>query len=294
MKVSIISTAWNRALQAKRGIITLINQEVPPDQIILVDDGSVDKGHTQEVGRHLGELCKAKGIEFEYIYLNHPAARVSSVPRNIGLRHAKHEIVIFTEPEALHVGNTVKQMKERVEKDPMKIYVATQLWTMGQTIWNKLTEDEFLHPEKILLHPYAQLTDAQHTQNLKAPDSDWAITGSMNCFAGIMIGTLREHVIACRGFDEDFKNYGWDDWDMIKRVSLYLDIKKTGLKEYNYNANSENCNDIICIHQWHTKNYPYNIYESAEENGKKSAYRVEVLKEYRANIDNDNWGRSMN
>jgi glycosyltransferase involved in cell wall biosynthesis len=289
MKTSIVTVAWNRALQAKRGITTLLNQEVLPDQIILVDDGSVDKGHTKEVARQMGEIAKSKGVEFEYIYLNHPEARVSSYPRNVGLRHAKHEIVIFTEPECLHVGNTIKQMKELIEKDPMKIYVATQIWTMGQSIWNKLSEDEFLHPEKIIVHPYAQLTDAQTPNNLKAPDSDWAITGSNNCFAGCMIGTLREHFMACRGHDEEFIDYGWDDWDMIKRVGLYLDIQKRGKQEYKDNANVENRNDIIVIHQWHTKNYPYNIYESAEKNGRKSAIRVESG-EYRANIGNDKWG----
>lgn len=289
MKVTTISCVWNRALQTKRGLISLINQEVPPDQMILVDDGSEDKGHTKEVARQLEEMAKAKGIEFEYIYLNYPAARVSSYPRNVGLRRAKHEIVIFTEGECLHVGNTVKQMKEMIEEDPMKIYVSSQIWTMGQSIWNDLDEDYFTHPEKLLTHPYAMLTDAQNTNNIKAPDSDWAITGSNNCFAGCMMGTLREHFMAVRGHDEDFKNYGWDDWDIIKRVGLYLDIKKRGKTEYTDNINVVTTNDIISIHQWHTKFYPYNIYESAEENGRKSAIRVESG-EYRANIDNDKWG----
>lgn len=289
MKISTVSVCWNRALQTKRGLMSILNQEVLPNQMILVDDGSEDKGHTKEAARQLEEIAKARGVEFEYIYINYPAARVSSYPRNVGLRRAKHEIVIFTEPECLHIGNTIKKMKEKIENDTQKIYVATRVWTMGQSIWNKLDESYFEHPETIVTHPYAQITDAEHPNNIKAPDSDWAITGSNNCFVGCMIGTLREYFMACRGHDEEFKDYGWDDWDMIKRVGLYLDIQKKGINQYTHNVNVENCNDIELIHQYHTKNYPYNIYDSAEINGRKSALRVEAG-EYRANIDNDNWG----
>jgi glycosyltransferase involved in cell wall biosynthesis len=291
MKVSVVSVCWNRALQTKRGLTSILNQEVLPDQMILVDDGSEDKGHTKEVARGLEELAKTKRVEFEYVYLNYPEARVSSYPRNVGLRKAKYEIVIFTEPECLHVGNTIKQMKEKIEADPMKIYVATQIWTMGQTIWNNLTEDEFLHPEKIIIHPYAQLTDATQPNNIKAPDSDWAITGSINCFAGCMIGTLREHFMECRGHDEEFVGYGYDDWDMINRIALYLNKLKNLEPSGIIPVNHENCNDIIVIHQWHTKNYPYNIYESAEKNGRKMADRIEKDNEHRANLNNDNWGK---
>lgn len=289
MKVSTVSVCWNRALQAQRGLYSILNQKVLPDQMILVDDGSVDKGHTREVARKLEELCKQKNVEFEYVYLNYPEARVSSYPRNVGLRKVKHEICIFTEPECLHVGNTIQKMKEKIEKDSQKIYVATKVWTMGQTIWNNLSESYYEHPENMVTHPYAQLTDAEQPNNIKAPDSDWAITGSINCFVGCMIGTLTSHFIACRGHDEEFVNYGWDDWDMIKRVGLYLDIQKRGISEYTHNVNVENCNDIELIHQWHTKFYPYNIYESAEINGRKSAVRVESG-EYRANLNNDKWG----
>jgi N-terminal domain of galactosyltransferase len=267
-----------------------MNLQYPPDQIILVDDGSQDDGQTDDVARRLERLAKEKGIDFEYVYINHPEARVSSYPRNVGLRKTKHEIVMFTEPECLHVGETIKQMKDRIEADPMKVYVATQIWTMGQSIWNKLSEDEFAHPEKIIQHPYAQLTDAIKTSNTKAPDSDWAITGSNNCFAGCLLGTLREHFMACRGFNEKFKRYGYDDWDMINRVALYLNKKKNIEPDGTIPVNHENCNDIVVIHQWHTKNYPDNIYEAAEENGRMMADMIEKENEHRANLDHDNWG----
>jgi hypothetical protein len=196
---------------------------------------------------------------------------------------------MFTEPECLHVGNTIKQLKDKIEADPKKVYIATQIWTMGQSIWNKFDKGnrDCLHrPAAMLSHEFAQLTDAENPNNKKAPDSDWAITGSINCFAGCLFGTLKENFMACNGFNEEMKEYGWDDWDLIKRVGIYLDEEK---KPDQVNVNCENCNDIIVIHQWHNKNYPYNIYNAAERNGRISA-EITESRLFKVNENNQNWG----
>lgn len=288
MKTSVVSCTWNRARQTFWGIRSLIVQETPPDEIILVDDGSIDE--TPDVARTLEALCTGKDIEFFYLRLDHPEARISSIPRNVGLKRSSGDIVIFTEPECLHIGPTVAQMKAKVETDPLKIYVATNIYTMGQSVWNKINEsqqDYFLRPMTLLNHPYCQLTDDANMNNTKAPDSDWAITGSYNCFAGCMIAAKREHLMAVGGFDEAMTEYGWDDWDMIKRVGLYLNSIKPQFEGLNpVNIGMEN--DVIVCHQWHRKDYPYNIYNAAERNGQLCEDRI-VRGEYRANIGKD-WG----
>jgi len=49
------------------------------------------------------------------------------------------------------------------------------------------------------------------------------------------------------------------------------------------------CDDIIIVHQWHEKKYPYDIHGAAKQNGAKAAARIHAG-EYRANIGRD-WGR---
>lgn len=291
MKVSVVICTWNRALQLRHGLATLLNQDEPPDEIIVVDDGTVDDGRTRGVCYAAEEQARAKGIDFVYIYLDHPEARISSYPRNVGLRHSSNEIVMFTEPEVLHVGNTIKQMREKIEGDPHRVYVATHIYTMGRLIWGALTPDEFADPIKIVNHRYADFLDATNTQNRKTRNADWAISGQKRAFAGFLFGALRKYWMTCRGFDEEFVGYGWDDSDLRRRAALYLAKQESGEITYSTILPYEVwCDDIIVIHQWHEKNYPYDLQAAAEKTGKISARRIEIEGEHRANLDNENWG----
>lgn len=275
MKISVVTTVWNRSEQAKWGLSSLLKQENPPDQLVIVDDGSEDNLASAIID--LREINRA--VDIDYVFLNHPEARISSFPRNVGLRHAKHELVFFTEPEMLHVGPTLLQMRFELEKEPDHIPMAGQIWTMGQRIWKSFAQNEthYLNdPKLILTHQYAQLTDSSNMHNTKAPDSDWGITGSNNCFAGCFFGGYTRDFLKVRGFEETFTGHGYDDWDLLERLSLYGRPHKMH-------------NDIVVIHQWHEKNYPYNIYDHAEKNGTQSKERI-ANGQYGANQGNDKWG----
>lgn len=275
-KVSVVSCTWNRSRQMWYGIRSLIHQSYPPHEIVLVDDGSTDD--TKDVVKVLEEMARSLEVEFQYIYLDHPEARISSYPRNVGLKKATYDIVVFSEPECLHIGDTIRQIKDYLEANPDTVPIASQIWTMGQSIWNKMNDhaqDYLSRPETILTHKYAQLMKEGQAHNLSAPDSDWAITGSNNCFAGCFFGTWKDALLDVGGFDESFEGHGWDDWDLIHRLN------KKGLK-------TSMLNDIRVIHQWHRKEYPYNVYDAAEKNGKASEDRIKSG-EYRANIGKD-WG----
>ena len=274
MRVSVVSCTYNKSVQAKRGLTTLINQFRPPDEIVLVDDGSSDG--TDFTARALRKACKEKNIDFLYIYLPHPEPRISCYPRNLGFRNTTGDIVIFTEPECLHVGDTVNQLLVVMNNNPDRTPVATQVWTIQQKIYDELSEEDYLLPGRILIHRYAQLTTSSNLENTNAPDSDWAITGSKNCVTGCMFALKRQWFEDIGGFDEDFTGHGWDDFDLFDRLAAY-------------GKGIIHCDDIAVIHQWHEKNYPYNIYEHAERNGTISAERLKKG-EYRANIGKE-WGQ---
>lgn len=256
--ISVVSITYNRAEQLKRGLTSILVQDYLPDQIVLVDDGSTD--NTSSVANELMKQFNAKGVSFRYIHLDHPEPRISCIPRNIGWIAAAGDTIIFTEPEGLHVYNTIEQLKNAIEENPDKTILASQVWTMGQRIQEKLTEEDFLHPARIINHPYAMLVEG-NMQNTKAPDSDWAITGEANCNAGVLFATKKKWLEDVGGFDESFVGHGFDDFDLFNRLALY---GKGVLKKP----------DIAVIHQWHVKNYPYNIYAAAEINGKISEANI--------------------
>ncbi len=283
MKTTVLTVVWNRATQAKWGLNSLLKQDTPPDQLIVVDDGSKDG--LKEVVDNLKD--KYKNTEIDYIYLDHPEARIASFGRNIAIKKARHPIILSVESEVLHSSDSFVKLRDKIEKDGYLIPVCSQIWTMGPSIWQKFAdkENDYLErPDTIFTHPYAFLTSG-NMQNTKAPDSDWAITGSNNCFAGCFFGTLKENMLAVNGFDEEMDGYGWEDWDFINRVILYLTKEHPDKEKERANIF---CNDIPIIHQWHRKDYPFNIYQKADENGNRSKERIEKS-EYRANL-NKKWG----
>lgn len=274
-KVSVIVTAFNRCVQLRRGISTLLNQLTKvPYEIIIVDDGSQDD--TKGMVRALTEVGKSKGVEVKYIYLNYPDHRISCYPKNVGIRQADGDILVFCESELLHVGGTLDQLVGKLEEFPTSIPIATQMWTMGKLVYDSLSEDDFRDPQRILRHPYAQLTTSSNMANTNAPDADWGITGSKNCLTGAFFVCWKKDIIELGGFDEDFEGFGFDDFDLFMRFGLY-------------GRPPLHCDDIIIIHLWHEKNYPYDIHTAATRNGKIAEARIHAG-EYKANVGKE-WGK---
>lgn len=271
--ISVITCTFNRSLQMKRGLLSLLRGSLKPDQLIIVDDGSTD--NTKQVAEEIMLDPASKGVVVEYLYLNHPEHRISCIAHNVGIKQARGDILVFTEPENLHLHDNLKKLVGHLEEDKTTA-VATQIWTIQEKIYHKLNEDNFLRPETLLTHQYAQLTDNTNLQNMKAPDSDWAITGSNNCVTGCFYALKKEWMMDIGGYDEEFTGHGWDDFDIFERLNVY----GKGPKYHN---------NITVFHQWHKKEYPYNIYDHAEANGKRSAERTK-RGEYKANVGK-NWGQ---
>lgn len=268
--ISIVTTTFNRSVQMYRGLRSILRQGYKDMEIVIVDDGSTDDTEDK-----IAELrVNYPLIHFTHIYLDHPEHRISSIPRNVGFKAAKGDIVLFTESELIHVDNSIEQMLQVMEENPDRTPVCTQMWTMGKRIWEKLSDETFEYPRRLIEHPYAMLVSG-NMQNTKAPDSDFGITGSKNCFTGAFFGVKKQWVLDIGGFDESFEGHGWDDWDLLHRLNLYG-------KGILY------CNDIAVVHQWHEKNYPYNTIDAGTRNGKISEERIK-RGEYRANIGKD-WG----
>ncbi len=265
--VTVIIATYNRSEQLEHGLKTIFSQEVIPGSLVIVDDGSTDD--TIERMKH---FPFPQEVKVKYQYLNYPEPRISCIPHNVGIKQAQGDILIFTESEAIHSENSIQKIVTALEERPNEIPLATQIWSMGEKFYKEIYNGQSLR--ELLKHPYAMIVNG-NMQNTAAPDSDWSLTGSNNCYAGVLFGCYKKDAIAIGGFDESFKDFGWDDWDFLHRMELY---GKTVIHR----------NDIPVIHMWHEKKYPYNIYDAGERNGKISEANIHAGI-YKVN-DGDNWG----
>ena len=266
--LSVVIATYNRAVQLARGINSLLMQSEPPDEIIVVDDGSTDE--TRDVFEKFGMV--------RYFYLDHPEPRISCHARNVGIRQAKGDFIVFSEPEILHVGDTLSVLRRDHAKNPIAALMADRVWNTGVLIAKQLTEDEYAHPERILNHRFAAYTEDSNMINQAQPNNDLAITGGHSEGAWVL-GCARDQLIEMGGWDEELVGYGFDDFDLIMRW------------QYLYGKEARKCRDfsnIDVIHQWHTRNYP-DMYEAMELNRLHSHANVDAGRLI-ANVGRE-WGK---
>lgn len=87
MLVSVIIPAYNRARFLKEAIDSVLNQEYPHLELIVVDDGSTDQ--TASIIHNYGNRIK-------YIYISHQGV---SRARNVGISQAQGELIAFLDSD---------------------------------------------------------------------------------------------------------------------------------------------------------------------------------------------------
>jgi glycosyltransferase involved in cell wall biosynthesis len=85
LRISAVVPLFNGSRYIEEALISVLKQTLPPDDIIVVDDGSVDEGPSI-----IARMAK-----------NHPITLVEgtnggpSAARNLGVRHATGDLIAF-------------------------------------------------------------------------------------------------------------------------------------------------------------------------------------------------------
>ncbi|MCB1122020.1 MAG: glycosyltransferase family 2 protein [Verrucomicrobiae bacterium] len=103
MKISAIIPAYNRENLLGMTVNCLLRQTRPPDEIIVVDDGSTDS--TRQVAESFGNPVKVLSQKN-----SGPAAA-----RNLGLAHAQGEMVLFFDSDDLLIPSSVESLMLSME-----------------------------------------------------------------------------------------------------------------------------------------------------------------------------------
>ncbi len=106
--VSVVIATCNRASWLQDTLLSLTAQTRPPDEVVVVDNGSEDT--TKEVISSFGDRLNIK-----YIY---EAVRGIPYARNRGIRNASGDIIAFIDDDCIADENWLKYIEIPFIRDP--------------------------------------------------------------------------------------------------------------------------------------------------------------------------------
>jgi len=154
LDISVVIPTYNRYELLKRAIASLYEQTTPPQEIIVVDDGSTD--NTKAIVKDFPEII--------YIYQEN---RGVSVARNAGIQKAKNEWIAFLDSDdEWHSKKLQKQIDFHRKNPDILMSYTDEVWIRnGQKVkipkkYRKIGEDAFVEnlsycniaPSSVMLH----------------------------------------------------------------------------------------------------------------------------------------------
>jgi len=133
MTVSVIVPAYNREKFIKAAIDSALNQTRVPDEILVVDDGSTDD--TPRILEEYGPPVR----------VIRQVNRGRSVARNVGLRHATGDAVIFLDSDDLLMPRNIEQCIGVLEDQPSVDVVYTDALFVDENL-NKIASQREIQP----------------------------------------------------------------------------------------------------------------------------------------------------
>lgn len=178
--VSIVVPCYNAAATIKETVDSLLAQQYPHFEIILVDDGSTD----QEFAQMLDQLGQAH----DQVRVFHKENSGLPGARNYGAKKAQGQLLAFCDADDLLDPATLHHSVQALQKNPelTVVYPIIEYFEGAAGYWAP--------------------------QDLYAP----TLLAQNQAHAGIVI--RRNRFFALGGYDEAFK-YGWEDWEFLLRLA---------------------------------------------------------------------------
>jgi glycosyltransferase involved in cell wall biosynthesis len=103
-EIAVVIPTYNRAQLIGRAIDSVLMQSAPPEQILVVDDGSSDA---------TAGVCQAYGNQIQYVRQSHAGP---SIARNAGIRLARHGWVAFLDSDDYWTPEHLGRMKTAIRE----------------------------------------------------------------------------------------------------------------------------------------------------------------------------------
>lgn len=247
MKFSIVTSYYNRKKQFINTLETIKkSSEINNIEFITVDDAS-DDDHRIEDLLETYPFLKVIRVEKKDKWWTNP-----SVPFNMAISQASGDVIILQNPECLHLGDIIKDVKDKISDNN---YLTYSVYSINENTTGKLFN---LNYDQDLF---------QQIDNIIGKKNNIGFTGVGQecwynhplfrpCYYHFISAITKKNMDILGGFDERYgTGSSYDDDEFLHRVKLLgLNLRVVG--------------DVIGVHQWHysNENRDANFYNRESKN----------------------------
>lgn len=215
IKTSLIITVYNRVHLLRKALISLRNQTMLPDEIILSDDGS-----DEDIPANIRDITASFNIPVKFISQSKKGFRLAKC-RNNGVLQAEGDLLIFLDQDLLHTKDFIKTFIDKNRKG-----------TFITSYPIRLTEKQsrFITEKKIIAGEYSSVITTKQLNKIKKQYLKDRLStvlyhlkleNNKPKIRGGACAINREDYFAVNGYDENFNAWGSEDDDIRRRLYKY-------------------------------------------------------------------------
>jgi glycosyltransferase involved in cell wall biosynthesis len=209
MKISIVMAYFNRVNQIKNTLRSILESIHKSEvEVVIVDDASRDDHRLESIVCDFDLNIKLIRIEpSDKKWVN------ACVPFNIGFKNASGDLIIFQNPECIHVGDIISISRNLIRSN---LYLNFGCYSTDKVTSEKLASlTKFdINCVRSILDPMVNRAAITDGENAWYNHPTYRPSGFHFCSA-----ILRDDLIDLGGFDERYsQGVAYDDNDLIARI----------------------------------------------------------------------------
>ncbi len=232
MKTSLVITTYNNPLALEKVVASILNQDRPPDEVLIADDGSADA--TASVVKNFAKKAPFPVI---HVWQEDRGFRLAKI-RNEAIKKTSGDYLIILDGDCVVNRHFVSNHLRLAERG---------CFIQGKRILvNKDTVSFFDHCSANSIRSLLSMAAMGRISNIHHlvyfPSRNAFRNRKLKGIKGCNMSFFKEDIVAVNGYNEDFVEWGNEDSELACRFFKY-GLKK---KVHPFMA--------ICFHLWHPTN----------------------------------------
>jgi len=211
IKTSLIITVYNRSYLLRKALISLNNQSLKPDELILSDDGS-----EEDIAADIKDIIKDFRFPVKFIKQENKGFRLAKC-RNNGVKNSSGNFLIFMDQDLIHTKNLIRTL---IFNGKGKRFLTAFPTYLTDEQSEKITE------EKIKLDNYQMILQSTQSEGIikqYKKDKIYYYLHKLRLdnqpkLRGGACAMNRKDFEAINGYDEKYQGWGNEDDDLGRRL----------------------------------------------------------------------------